>query len=249
MGKKGPTRHIKRHYSPDFWPINRKLRTWTIRPSPGPHKLRKSIPLEIILRDYLNYASTGREAKFLIKKGKVLIDQRVRKDEDFPVGLMDVLSLPDSEEYFRILPEHGGRFILHKVSKEESIFKLCRVEGKTTVKGGFTQINLHDGRNIIITPEEDRYDIYDVLKIKIPQTDMLDIIPLKENVQVIVTGGNSQGERGILMRIGSEAGRNKLVDVKTRRGEEIRTLIKYIFAIGIENPQISLPEPSEVLYG
>jgi small subunit ribosomal protein S4e len=150
MGKKGPTRHLKREMTPPFWPIHRKERVWAVRASPGPHGLKVSSPLLVVIRDFLGYAETAKEATMLIKEGKVLVDGKTRRDIRYSVGLMDVVHLTDSEEYFRVLPEHGGRFVLHPISQDEAKFKLCQIAGKTKVKGGRTQINLHDGRNMIL---------------------------------------------------------------------------------------------------
>ena len=63
MGKKGPTKHLKRHQSPPHWPIHRKGGVWTKRTKPGPHNMQTSIPTTIILRDRLNYAKSANEAK------------------------------------------------------------------------------------------------------------------------------------------------------------------------------------------
>jgi hypothetical protein len=45
----------------------------------------------MLLRDILKYATTGKEAKMIVKQGKVKVDGKTRFDERFPVGLMDVV--------------------------------------------------------------------------------------------------------------------------------------------------------------
>ena len=58
------------------------------RPSPGPHKLRESLPLTIFLRNRLKYALTGREVTSIVKQRLIKIDNKVRTDETYPAGFM-----------------------------------------------------------------------------------------------------------------------------------------------------------------
>ena len=73
---------------------------------------------------------------------KVLVDGRPVKDRKYPVGFMDVISLPEIKENFRVLMDKRGKWVLVRISPEEAKFKLSRIENKTTVKGGRTQLNL-----------------------------------------------------------------------------------------------------------
>ena len=245
MGNKGPTKHLKRHRSPAFWPIHRKGGTWAVKTSSGPHSQETSIPTKVILRDQLNHAVTAREAKSLIKNGKLLVDGKVRKDDKFPVGLMDVLTIPDSGETFRILPDHGGKLKFLSISKEESQTKLCRIIGKTTQRAGKTQLNLHDGSNLLVAAEADQYKVGDVLKIKVPEKEIQDYIEFKEMQYSIITGGRSQGAKGVITSLGPEAGWKKTATIRTPEGDDIRTLAKYLFVVGTNEPVIKLEEVEE----
>lgn len=242
MGKKGPTRHLKRHYSPRFWPIHRKEKVWAIRTNPGPHTLKTSLPSKLVVRDVLKFASNGREAKSIIKKGKIMVDGTVRTSERFPLGLMDVLSLPDAKEIYRVLPGHKGKLILHPINEDESKYKLHRITGKTSVKKGFIQIHLHDGKNILLPEEESQsLNLNDVLKTSIPDMEILSTIVFEQGVKVLISGGRRQGERGTLTLLGNEPGKKTTAVVRTPNGEDILTLEQYVFAIGKEEPEINLP--------
>jgi len=246
MGKKGPIKHLKRHKSPEFWPLHRKEKTWAIRTSPGPHKLEESIPGQIAIRDILEYAKTGRETKILFKQGMVVVDGKTRYDEGFPIGVMDVVSFPDANEYYRVLPGHRGNLIFHQINEEEKDFKLSKILNKSTLKKGKIQLNLHDGKNLIISNESDNFQTGEVLKLKIPEMEIMDSIPFEEGVEVIITGGRSKGERGTLIGLGDEPGWKKTANVRTPEGKDIRTLTKYVFPIGEDEPLISVPyETSE----
>jgi small subunit ribosomal protein S4e len=239
MGKKGPTRHMKRQMSPTFWPIHRKEAVWSVKPSPGPHPSKLSTPLTVVLRDFLGMAETAKEAKRSINEGKVKVDGKIRKNERYSIGLMDVLELPDSDQSFRVLPEHGGRFILHPISKAETEYKLCRIVGKTTIRGGKTQLNLHDGRSVLI--EDGSYAVGDIVKLDVVEQEILDHIDFKPGVRVIIIGGRSQGQFGILLELGPEPGKKRTATIRTPENNDVRTLASYVFAVGTETPLISLP--------
>ena len=96
MGKKGPTRHLKRHNSPAHWPIHRKGGVWTFRTIPGPHSMETSIPTAIIVRDELEYAKSASEAKTILTNRQLLVDGKARIKKAFPVGLMDVIQIPET---------------------------------------------------------------------------------------------------------------------------------------------------------
>jgi len=241
------SRHLKRLPAPRTWPIKRKEAVWTVKPKPGPHPQEACIPLLVLVRDVLGYAETSREARILIKEGRFLIDGKVRRDPKYPIGLMDVVEVPDAEEAYRVLPGKG-RFVLHPVSGEEKGFKLCRVEDKTTVKGGHIQLNLHDGRNVLIrvenprNPVEDVYKTYDVLKISIPEQEVLEHIKFGEGVYAIVTWGRRMGEVGRVVEV-SKGSMLKPWTVKLQKvdGSTFETVREYVFALGVEKPLISLP--------
>ncbi|MCS7364257.1 MAG: 30S ribosomal protein S4e [archaeon GB-1867-035] len=249
MGKKGPKRHLKRFPSPAFWPIHRKAYKFAVKPNPGPHPLDRCIPLLVIVRDILNYAETAREARRIIKERKIKVDGKVRIDHKFPVGLMDVIEIPDAKEYYRVLPHKQKGFILHPITEEEAKFKLCRIEDKRTVKGGHIQLNLHDGRNHVIKisdpkkPVEDVFKTLDVLKISIPEQDILDHIKFGENSLVMVIGGKNIGLVGKVLKVEKGFGRHRsIVTIELPSKDIIKTSLLYVFTIGYEEPVISLPE-------
>ena len=250
MGKKGESTGLKRKPAPRFWPIHRKEFVWVVKPSPGPHSLESCLPLTIILRDILGFAKTRKEAKTIVSQGKMYVDGKVRRGDDFPAGLMDVISMPDVDKHFRILPSKKG-LMLHPITKEEASFKLCRIENKTTVKNGHVQLNLHDGSNILVkvadpkNPQEDVYETFDTVKINLPDRQILEHIKLKEKVFVIITGGKNIGKYGRVVTIESVKGkkrRNALIVIEDEKGNRYQTTLNFVFAIGEEQPLISVPE-------
>ncbi|MEM2366855.1 MAG: 30S ribosomal protein S4e [Candidatus Bathyarchaeia archaeon] len=250
MGRKGGSTTLKRKPAPKIWPIHRKEFVWVVKPTPGPHSLESCLPITLLLRDILGVAKTRREAKIIAAQGKVYVDGRVRRDDKFPTGLMDVVSLPDLDKHFRILPSHKG-LILHPISKEEANFKLCRIENKTIVKNGHIQLNLHDGSNVLVkvadpkNPQEDVYNTFDTVKISLPDRQILEHIKMKENVYVIITGGKNMGKCGRIIEIEKVKGKKRkdaVVTVEDEKGNRYQTVMEFVFAIGETKPLISLPE-------
>jgi small subunit ribosomal protein S4e len=242
LGNKGPVKHMKRHKSPSFWPIDRKTNNWAVKTSAGPHSTNTSIPSNVLLRNELKVSKTARESKYIIKRGKILIDGKPRLDTKFPIGLMDTVSLPDKGENYRVLPGHNGKFKLVPISEEETKFKLYKIIGKQTLPNGLTQLNLHDGQNQIIPSDADNYNVNDVLKLRIPEKEIMDHIEFKEMQQSIITGGRSQGAQGMIVGFSHEPGWKRTATIRTEDGEDIRTLAKYVFVVGAKEPVIKLNE-------
>ncbi|MBS7624215.1 30S ribosomal protein S4e [Candidatus Bathyarchaeota archaeon] len=249
MGKMGGGRHLKREAAPAFWPIHRKKYVWTLKPSPGPHPIERSIPLGIIVRDLLGLAETMREAKKIISQGKILVDGRIRRDEHFPVGLMDVVSIPEIKANYRVLPFKKG-LILHKIEPEEANYKICRIEDKITINGGHIQLNLHDGRNILVRSEDPSkpsgniYRTLDALKIGLPNQEILEHLRLEEGMMGIIVDGENIGKYGIIKSIDVIEGQKKrrsLVTIEDSKGATYSTILDYLFVIGDKEARISLP--------
>ena len=249
MARMGGKRHLKALAAPRFWPILRKEYKWVVKPSPGPHPIERSIPLLIIVRNILGYAKTAREARKLIAEGHFKVDGRIRRNYKYPVGLMDVIEIVDTQEYYRVIPVPVKVMDLIKIDKEEAKYKLCRIENKTTVKGGHIQLNLHDGRNILIrvsdpqNPEEDIYKTLGTLQITIPEQEIVKYVPLKEGVLAIISGGRNVGRVGRVVSIQRGIRRYRsIVTLEDKHGNKFQTSLEYLFPIGEEEPLIKLPE-------
>lgn len=250
MGKKGGSRHLKRKPSPKFWPIHRKEYVWTVKPKPGPHSLAHSLPLTIIIRDILGFAKTQKEAKAIISKGKVLVDGKIRREKAFPVGLMDVISIPDAKVTYRVLSHKKG-LILHPIEKDETMLKLCRIENKTVVDNGYVQLNLHDGANKLIqvldskNPNEDVYQTLNVIEISIPAGEIIRQIKLEKDATALIIGGKNMGIHGKIVDIEEEAGkkqRSLLATIEDAVGKHFQTILDFVFVISDGEQTISLLE-------
>ena len=248
MTRHGGKKTLKRLNTPKFLQIKRKHGKFFINTSPGPHPSRDCLPLLHIVRDLLKFADDHREAKKLIGLGNFKVDGKIVRDKAYPVGLMDVLSIEKINRNYRLLPDSHYGLILHEIPEAESSFKLCRIRQKTTIKGGHLQLNLHDGRNILIrvadpkNPKEDIYKRMDVLKISVPEQEILKTLKFKENNLAIIMSGKNLGQVGkiinILKRFGPKA---STVSIQ-HNGGHTETLYDYTFIIGEEQSEIDLPK-------
>ena len=247
MGRKGGLRHLKRYKAPAHWPISKKGFVWAPRPSPGPHPLTGCIPLSILLRDALGYARTSREAKLIIAQGMVKVDGRVRRDEGYPIGLMDVVEIPEANLRFRIVPAPKKALAPVEIGESEASFKLCKVMDKKTLKGGNIQLNLHDGRNLILkvadpkNPVEDGYSTRDVLKLSIPDQSILGLFKFEAGSYAVVVDGKNVGAGGRILSIEpGTALRPSMVSLEREGGVALRTVADYVFVVGEGAPAIKL---------
>ena len=249
MARMGGQRRLKALAAPRFWPILRKEYKWTVKPRPGPHPAEVSLPLLLIVRNVLGYAKTAREARRLIAEGHFKVDGRVRKDYKYPVGPMDVIEIVDTGEAYRFLPYPVKFFKLHPIPKEEAKIKPVRINNKTTVRGGHIQLNLHDGRNILIRvkdprkPVEDVYKTMDTLIITVPEQEIKQHIPFREGAIAIIVAGRNVGRVGRIVGVQRGWGRKRsIATLEDPTGNRFQTSLEYVFVIGSEKPAISLPE-------
>lgn len=224
--------HFKRLASPKTWLIDRKKNKFIVRPNPGPHSLKASLPLGLILRDFLRYAQTIKEVKKMLNNRPVLVDGQRRKDHRLPLGLFDVLSFPQTQENFRLLLDQKGRLALKKISPSESGLKPCRINGKTALPRGI-QLNLHDGKNIIV---ERKFagKVGDTLLLTLPDQKIKETFGLKKDAFVFLINGKGSGSSGLLQEI------KKDLAVYQKEGKNIETLKKYLFVLGDKKSAIEL---------
>jgi len=163
--------------------------------------------------------------------------------------------MPDLKKFYRILPSHKGLF-LNPISKEEAGFKLFRVNGRTIVKNGASQIALHDGSNMLIqvedpeNPPEVVYETFDTLKMGLPEKEVLDQLKTKKGNIAIITGGKNIGKQGKIVEIEeteAKKRRNALVVIEDEKGNHHQTILDFIFSIGGAKSLISLPEAPSVV--
>ena len=242
MANMGSRKHLKRYKAPKTWPIHPKEDTWTVKPSAGAHAIDEALPLTLVIRDILGLADNSREAKRIINSGNVLVDGRVIKDYKFPVGFMDIIEIPKTGESYRVLLDNKGRLQLKSIEENDS--KLCKIVNKTTLKGGKTQLNLHDGKNIIV--EESDLKVGDIVVLGLSEQDIKESLSLEEGATVLVTGGKHTGELGKINEIiiNDSSNPNTIV-IENSAKDNFLTLKDYAFVVGTDSPIIDLLEVNQ----
>ncbi|RMF90557.1 MAG: 30S ribosomal protein S4e [Methanobacteriota archaeon] len=234
-------RHLKRLAAPRSWKIERKTHTWVVRPRPGKHRLDESLPLLHVVRDILGYADSYREAKRIIKEGGVLVDGRVVRDPKQGVGLMDVVEVPKTKERFVVLVDSAGVLRLSEIKATESKTKLLKIRGKTFVKGGVLQLNLHDGRNILVKPEEaGNYHVHDTIVLNLKDNSIKQHLKYEVGAIVFVTKGSHRGEVARIKEINKIRSPMPNTVVLEKDGREFRTIEDYLIVVGRDKPILSV---------
>lgn len=230
------SKHLKRIASPRKWPIPRKTSVWVVKSLPGPHTLEAGLPLLVGVRDFLQLANTATEARRIIGDGKVLVDGKITRKYKRPVGLMDVISIPELKLHYRVLLDSKGKLRFIKIKKEEAKWKLVRIENKSTVKGGKIQLNLHDGRNILL--DKNKYRSGDVLKISLPDQKIIAHYSFEPGNLVMLIGGKHVGEFATITNY------EKIKSPKPNIVffENFSTIKDHVFMVGQDKPEITVPD-------
>lgn len=238
---RGPKKHLKRLNAPKHWNMAKMAGVWAPKPSAGPHKQRECLPVAIILRERLKYALTGKECQQICMERCVKIDGKVRTDYNYPAGFMDIVELEKSGDRFRLLYDTKGRFVLHRVEKDESQFKLCRIQ-KVYVTAKKVPIAVtHDGRTLRYP--DPSVKVNDTVKVDISSGKMSEIFKFEMGAQVMVTKGHNCGRVGQLVHLEKHDGSFSIVTVKDKKGNTFATRQSNVFIIGSgDHAQVSLPK-------
>lgn len=225
--------HQKRVSAPVSWPITRKTFHWVVGANPGAHSTETGIPLLVVVRDILKIANNAREAKRIINEKNICIDGVVRTDYKHMVGLFDIISLPATNEYYRVLFDSKNRFKLFK--EDANAGKLCRINNKTIVRKGAVQLNLHDGTNVLASND---YKTFDTVILD-TNHKIVKHIPYKQGNLAMIVGGEHSGEIGKIKQIRKVRGSGTNM-VSISNESEFDTIEDYVYVIGETTPHIKV---------
>jgi len=232
---------MRRLTAPRSWPVKRKAHHWITKPAPGAHSIEESVPVNVVVRDLLKLCDTSSEVRAILSNKDMLVDGKHVTSVKQGIGLMDVVAFPKVNAYYRMVVDRRGKLSLVKVPEAKASWKLCRIENKTTVRGGKTQLNLHDGRNILV--DKDDYKTGDVLKIEVPSQKILDTYRMEQGNIALIVSGSHVGETAVVdeitqKRLSSE----NLVQFK----DGSSTTRSKVFIIGAKVPEVELPEEAAI---
>jgi small subunit ribosomal protein S4e len=237
LAKKSGRNRLKRLAAPKGWDIERKRKRFVIKPVPGPHAIRSSYPLGVVVRDILEMAHNMRELTYLLSSGKVLVDGRARASPAFPVGLFDIITIPEESVSYRLLPSPDG-LVVGRVDNEDADKKLCRIQRKVMLRGQKQQYGLHDGRNII--DDSLKLSNGDSLLIKVPEQKVLGNVKLGKETLGLVLTGERAGQMGRITDVKKGGlSREKMVAISLPSGDT-ELPASLVFPIGVGKPMIKV---------
>ncbi len=223
--------------------IPRKTNFWSVTPVPGTHNKSDSIPLLILLRDYLKIGDKEREITRILSANHVKIDGKVVKNRRFPVGFMDTVSIDSIDHDFRIIYDKKGKLIASTAIDENENLKLFKVVKKSVIAPSKIQLGLHDGKTIVT--ERKDIDTSDVLMAKVPELEIVDVFKLAEGDKVFITGGSHVGE---IATIKSIEVKKSSVKNMVYLNEGFSTIKDYIFVIGTQKRSFKMPGDEVTVY-
>src|SRR3989442_221103 len=173
------------------------------------------------------------------KEGKVVSVDRVHG-----TVVIEGITIEKVDEQKVARPLHAsnlliGRMGLVPIEEGGARWKLCRVEDKTPGRRGKTQVNLHDGRNVLL--EKDAYKTGATLKLHVPEQKVVEHYELGKGAPVLVTGGQHVGEIAHVLEV--QRTRNPRANIVTFT-EGFSTDAGKVFVVGKEAPSIKTPEVS-----
>merc|ERR1712070_474788 len=136
-------------------------------------------------------------------------------------GFMDVIGIEKTNEFFRLLYDVRGRFIVHRVSPEEGKYKLARVKALAMGPKKVPYIITHDGRTI-------RYPdplvaVNDTVKLNIETGKCDDFIKFETGNLAMISGGKNTGRVGVIISRERHQGSFDIVHVKDSAGHTFAT--------------------------
>jgi len=208
--------YIKRSRLPNTWPAPRKGTKYV---AVARHAFTKSVPILFILRDILKIAKTRKEARYILLNKEVKINNKIRKDEKFPVQVFDIVSLEKTGKHYR-LEIVNRKFKLEEISADKADKKIVKIIGKRLLKEGKVQMNLGDGQNLLT---KEKFSLGDSVIIN-TKTDKLDkVLPLKAGASVEVIAGKYAGKTGKVKET-VHLGNEKRFLIKFEEGESLLPL-------------------------
>ncbi|MEM0097088.1 MAG: hypothetical protein QXY52_06030 [Conexivisphaerales archaeon] len=238
MAKLGGSKSRKREVLPPFYITSRKKYTFSTNLRAGAHKKSYAFDPITVLRDILKLGKNLQEIKKAMSAGALLVNGRVVKEYQAPLGLMDVLNINGSETYYRLLPINGKALYPVSIDKAESEFRIGRIVKKTSIGNEKYQYTCHDGSNFI--SESKDYRPGDSLLISNVEGKIVQAFPLAKGNYAIIFKGRRVGVVGKIVEI--------LPSTLTRKGtvklSVSNTMVTvpsdYVMVIGKERPAIKV---------
>lgn len=178
--------HMKRIAAPRSWPLLRKAETFVSVPE-GSHAFEHAISVNLAFTELLKIAKTRKEVRYIIFDKEVRVNGKKINTEKTQFGLFDVLSLPESKQNFTMVLNSRGKLEVKEISEADANVKVTKIIGKKYLAGKKIQLNLFEGRNILV--DKDTYQVGDALVVSIPDYKIKEQVKLEKGVSVFLLTG------------------------------------------------------------
>jgi len=165
---------------------------------------KSTVPAVVAVRDMLNLATTTKEVKQMIHEKMLKINGKVVQDIHQPIHIFSIFH---ADKDYRMTVRPTGRFEFEETGDTT---RLAKVIGKTVVRDGAMQYNLHDGTNLI---SKDKIRVGDTLIINF-ENKIKRHLAVDKGKNVFVISGSNIGESGLITNINENKIAVKLHDKK-----------------------------------
>ncbi|MBR9690086.1 30S ribosomal protein S4e [Candidatus Woesearchaeota archaeon] len=191
--------HLKSLAAPRTWPIKRKKNVFVTRPKQSGHQLDFSLPLNIIFKDILRYCKTTKEVQKVLLENNVLVDGKKAVDPHTPLGFLGTLQIDKTKENYRMTLSKLGKLEIKKIDKKEADLKVVKIKNKNILGKNNIQLNMSDGRNILIKKND--YKTGDTLLLSLPKQEVKEHIKLEKGSIILLSRGRRAGTVGTIENI------------------------------------------------
>ena len=175
-------------------------------------------------------------------EGKVRVDNVVRYNIHFALGLMDTVELISSQKIYRLVPKNSLLLYPIEINDNEKLLKLLKIKTKNIIKGNKIQYGFHDGKTIL---SESSYSVGDTCLVKVPELEIIATLKLQSECLAILTRGDNAGSIGKIQEI--KAGtfslpKRVIMSVDSRLLEIPIDMIMVVSGPNDNNPKIKVNE-------
>ena len=213
---------MKRLVVPNTWPIERKKIVFVTCPLPNGAKTKYGVTLSFMLKELLGICKSNKEVKHLITNKLIKVNDSIVKDEKQLVSLFQLITI--NNKSYRISFKESGK--LNVVEADNDII-INKIMNKTINKKGKIQINMFDGRNMLV---DNAKEIKTGSSLAFKDKSFM-VLPLEKGASVMLFDGKHRGKVGKIENID-----NQYVMVNADN-EMIKTLKKYCFVISKTNEE------------
>jgi small subunit ribosomal protein S4e len=188
--------HIKRMAAPSSWNIKKKTNKFVIKPKPSGHSFKYSIPILVLFRDILKRIKTAKEMKYVLNNKEIIVNGKKITSYRSCIGLMDVVCIPETKSYYRILLNKKGKLFAYETDDKDSNLIPLWIKNKVIIKGKKTQLNFSNGYVLVV--EKDEFKTGNVIIIDIKTKKIVNIYSLKKGAFVYFVAGKNIGKTAVV---------------------------------------------------